>query len=75
MPPLVIVYFDYNTASLRPEGKKALQKYADWLKAHPKYVLKVEGHCDERGTVEYNMALGEKRANAALTIYPDAWGR
>ncbi len=60
------VYFDYNTASLRPEGKKALQKYAEWLKAHPKYVLKVEGHCDERGTVEYNMALGEKRANAAM---------
>ena len=60
------VYFDYDQATIRPEGKKALEKYSKWLAAHPQYVVKIEGNCDERGTVEYNMALGEKRANSAM---------
>ncbi len=58
-------YFDYDKATLRPEGKKALRENAKWLKAHADANLQIEGHCDERGTPEYNMKLGEKRAAAA----------
>jgi len=58
-------YFDYDKATLRPEGKKALRYDAQWLKAHPDATFQVEGHCDERGTPDYNMKLGERRAEAA----------
>jgi peptidoglycan-associated lipoprotein len=62
-------YFDYNKASLRPDALKALQsdstELRDILKDYPTYKLTIEGHCDERGSAEYNMALGDKRAEAA----------
>ena len=58
-------YFDYNEASLKPEGKELLKKIGDVLKAYPELSVKLEGHCDERGSDEYNLALGEKRAKAA----------
>jgi len=62
-------YFDYDKASLRPDALTALQadsaELRDILKDYPDYKLSIEGHCDERGSAEYNIALGEKRAQAA----------
>jgi peptidoglycan-associated lipoprotein len=62
-------YFDYNQATLRPDAVKALEsdskELRDILKDYPDYKLTIEGHCDERGSAQYNIALGEKRAEAA----------
>lgn len=60
-----IIYFDYDQSDLKAETLKNLEKKAEWLKNHPGTVLGIEGHCDERGTNEYNIALGDSRANAA----------
>jgi peptidoglycan-associated lipoprotein len=57
-------YFDYDSADIRPDARTALQKTADFLKAHPQFRVTIEGHCDERGSTEYNLALGVRRANA-----------
>ncbi|ARJ65109.1 peptidoglycan-associated lipoprotein [Magnetospirillum sp. ME-1] len=58
------VFFDFDKSSLRADAKATLDKQAAWLKAYPNYSLTIEGHADERGTREYNLALGEKRANS-----------
>jgi peptidoglycan-associated lipoprotein len=58
------VYFGYDRYDLTPEAQTQLQKQAAWLNAYPDAAIMVEGHCDERGTREYNLALGERRANA-----------
>jgi peptidoglycan-associated lipoprotein len=62
-------YFDYNKHTLRPDAVKALQadsnELRDILKDFPEYKLTIEGHCDERGSAEYNLALGDERARAA----------
>jgi len=58
------VFFDYDKSDIKAEGRQVLQRQADWLKKYPNVTLTVEGHCDERGTREYNLALGERRANA-----------
>jgi peptidoglycan-associated lipoprotein len=62
-------YFDYDRATLRPDAMKTLQadatELADILKNYPSFKLTVEGHCDERGSAEYNVALGAQRATAA----------
>jgi peptidoglycan-associated lipoprotein len=50
---------------LRDDAKDILKKHAQWLKEHPSVRLIIEGHCDERGTSEYNLALGQKRADSA----------
>ena len=50
---------------MREDGRATLNKQAEWLKKYANYQITVEGHCDERGTREYNLALGERRANAA----------
>jgi peptidoglycan-associated lipoprotein len=60
------IQFDFDKYTIKDEMKTVLQKNADWLINHKTVILTIEGHCDERGTVEYNMALGEKRAKAAL---------
>ena len=60
--PLQDVYFEYDKADLREEGRLALQKDADWLKRWTGAKIIIEGHCDARGTAEYNLALGDKRA-------------
>jgi peptidoglycan-associated lipoprotein len=62
--PLKDVFFDYDKATVRDDQKAALAENASWLKANPGAKLLVEGHCDERGTAEYNLALGERRAKA-----------
>jgi peptidoglycan-associated lipoprotein len=58
-------YFDYDDASLRDDAKQALEADAKYMESHPRLNVIIEGHCDERGSVEYNLALGEKRARAA----------
>ncbi|MFI5247584.1 MAG: OmpA family protein [Nitrospirales bacterium] len=59
------VFFGYDQWTLSDAGMEALNRDAQWLKAHPGAVMKVEGHCDERGTADYNVVLGDKRAKAA----------
>jgi peptidoglycan-associated lipoprotein len=59
------VFFDYDRSDLKPEARQTLERQAAWLKQYSNVRLQVEGHCDERGTREYNLALGERRANAA----------
>ena len=57
-------YFDYDSAAIRPDAREALQRSADFLKNYPSAHVTVEGHCDERGSTEYNIALGDRRSNA-----------
>ena len=59
------VYFDFDKYDLKPEARERLAKNADFMRAHPEFQILIEGHCDERGTEEYNLALGDRRANAA----------
>ena len=62
---LMPIYFDYDKSNLKPEAKKNLDKTAAWLSKKPTVNIRIEGNCDERGTNEYNMVLGERRANSA----------
>jgi len=59
------IYFDYDSSVIKAGEKQKLSAVADYQKAHPEYGIRVEGNCDERGTVEYNLALGDRRAAAA----------
>lgn len=59
------VNFDFDRYDLRPDAREILKGHAAWLKANPQSRVEVEGHCDERGTSEYNLALGAKRAESA----------
>ena len=58
------IFFDFDQAILREDAKGALQENAKFLISRPELKVKIEGHCDERGTVEYNLALGNRRAQA-----------
>jgi peptidoglycan-associated lipoprotein len=62
------VFFDYDKSDITAEGRQTLEKQAAWLKQYPQVKVTLEGHCDERGTREYNLALGERRANAAKKV-------
>lgn len=62
--PLRDVHFDFDRYDLRPDIREVLKGHATWLKANPQVKVQVEGHCDERGTNEYNLALGAKRAES-----------
>ena len=57
------IYFDFNQAVVRLDQKEIMMKNAQWLKANPQARIKIEGNCDERGTAEYNLALGQRRAD------------
>ncbi|MEE8173246.1 MAG: peptidoglycan-associated lipoprotein Pal [Alphaproteobacteria bacterium] len=59
------VFFEYDSAVLTPEGRRTLERQAEWLRLFPEHGIMIEGHADERGTREYNLALGERRASAA----------
>ncbi len=59
------VYFAFDSAILSQEAKDRLKKQAEWLLAHPNVIATIEGHCDERGSKNYNLALGLRRAEAA----------
>jgi peptidoglycan-associated lipoprotein len=60
------VFFDFDKYDIKDSMKPVLHRNADWLLKHPRVEILLEGHCDERGTFEYNMALGEKRAESSL---------
>lgn len=59
------VYFDYDKADIRADQQSSVQADVNFLKQHPSIHFTIEGHCDERGSIEYNVALGDKRANSA----------
>jgi len=59
------IYFDFNKSFIRDDAKAVMAANAEWLKANPKTKIKIEGNCDERGTKEYNQALGQRRAASA----------
>ena len=61
---LTTVHFDYDSATLRGDTKGELAKNAEWLKANPTTNIQIEGHCDSKGSNEYNLSLGERRASA-----------
>ena len=63
--PLKEIYFGFDSFDLSPEARATIKTNADWIKANPSFRVEIEGHCDERGTNEYNLALGAKRAQAA----------
>lgn len=58
------IRFSYDDASITSEARRILSSNAEWIKANSDATVQIEGHCDERGSVEYNLALGERRANA-----------
>ncbi|HUF18556.1 MAG TPA: peptidoglycan-associated lipoprotein Pal [Thermoanaerobaculia bacterium] len=58
-------FFNYDESTLTPDAQEALTMTASWLRANPNYNVTIEGHCDERGTEQYNLALGDRRANIA----------
>jgi peptidoglycan-associated lipoprotein len=60
------IYFDFDRYDLRPSAQRILLAHATWLRSGTKTLVIIEGHCDERGTNEYNVALGERRAKAAM---------
>jgi peptidoglycan-associated lipoprotein len=59
------IYFDYDKADLRPESVQTLARAAEAIKQHPNWLVQIDGNCDERGSTEYNLALGARRAAAA----------
>jgi peptidoglycan-associated lipoprotein len=61
---LKTVYFDYDQEQLRDDARATLQSNAQWLRAHPGYKVRIEGNADDRGTIEYNLALGQRRADS-----------
>lgn len=75
--PMAVIHFDFDKFFIREDAKPALERNAAWLKKWKSVSIIIEGHCDERGTEEYNIALGEKRAKSAfdylvsLGISPD----
>jgi peptidoglycan-associated lipoprotein len=64
--PLDDIHFEFDSAVLLEAARRTLDHHAEWLRRYPTVTLLIEGHCDERGTVEYNLALGERRAAAAF---------
>lgn len=65
-PALRNIYFDFDKYNIRPDAARTLDANAAWLRENPNTVVLIEGHCDERGTNEYNLALGERRAKATM---------
>jgi peptidoglycan-associated lipoprotein len=64
--PMKSIYFAFDSYALTADSRATLKANAAWLKANPSSTVEIEGHCDERGTTEYNLALGAKRARAAM---------
>ena len=62
--PLADVFFDFDRSELAPEARDVLQRNSDWIKQNPAVNIEIEGHADSRGTAEYNLALGARRAQA-----------
>ena len=74
------VYYDFDKSDLKPDARKRIEAWAAWLKQYPSVTVSIEGHCDERGTREYNIGLGERRSDSArrylvaLGVNPDRIG-
>jgi peptidoglycan-associated lipoprotein len=68
---LADIYFAFDRFELRPDARETLDLHAKWLTQHTEYVVRIEGNCDERGTVEYNLALGDRRAKSAMKYLVD----
>jgi peptidoglycan-associated lipoprotein len=66
IPELKPIYFDFDKYDIRPADAKVLDANAQWLKSNDSQLVLIEGHCDERGTNEYNLALGERRAKSTM---------
>lgn len=64
IPGLATVHFEYDKFSLSPEARNILAQNAEFMRKHPNVNIQIEGHCDARGSIEYNLTLGERRANA-----------
>ncbi len=62
------VFFAFDRSDISPEARQILTRQADWLRRYPNVTVTIEGHCDERGTREYNLALGERRAQAVKNV-------
>lgn len=62
------VFFAFDRSDISPEAQQTLARQADWLRRYPNVAVTIEGHCDERGTREYNLALGERRAQAVKNV-------
>jgi peptidoglycan-associated lipoprotein len=60
-------FFAFDASTLDTEAQEALRQSATWLRQNPEYRIRIEGHCDERGTEQYNLALGDRRADTALS--------
>lgn len=69
VPQIATIYFDYDQADLLESARAALKRNAEYLKNNPDVEVLVEGNCDERGTFEYNLALGQRRAAAVREYY------
>jgi peptidoglycan-associated lipoprotein len=65
------IYFEFDSAALIPEAREVLKRKAEWMRSNPNVSVIVEGHTDDRGTVAYNLALGERRAESALSFLVD----
>jgi peptidoglycan-associated lipoprotein len=65
------IYFDYDRSAIRSDAGATMKANADWLKSHPDEKIRIEGNCDERGTKEYNVALGQRRATTAKKYLMD----
>jgi len=65
------IYFDFDKSFVRKDAEPVLQANAEWLKANPTVRIRIEGNCDERGTIEYNQALGQRRASSAKKYLTD----
>lgn len=65
------VHFDFDKSFIRDDAKAVMKANADWLMANPKVKVRIEGNCDERGTIEYNQALGQRRARSAKEYLTD----
>lgn len=65
------IYFDFDKSDLKPETQEVLKSKAEWLRKNPGESVIIEGHCDERGTNEYNLALGDRRAQSAKNFLND----
>jgi len=65
------IYFDFDKSTLTPSAQDNLLRKAEWLRANPDATVTIEGNCDERGTNEYNLALGDRRAEAAKAFLVD----
>lgn len=63
------VFFEFDKYRLTPEARSTLEQNAKWLRQHPDVKVQIEGHCDERGTIEYNLALGERRSTSVRNYF------